>query len=436
VSLKASPLLRTLELAKLVTQVGLKEFKSGDFKSRMEQATLIAGSLSQMKGAAMKAGQLLSLDLDNYFPPEAIEILSQLQSAAVAHPSEEMIDILKKEIPKEGFSRLKNISRHPIGVASIGQVHRAQFDAKEIVLKVQYPKVADSIDSDLRILKTIAISFCTLSGRRMNLDPLFKEFRQILEQEVDYQSEAQFQKDYQKKIAKIQGRALVRYRVPSVIDEISNKKVLAMNFETGLSLRSWVLSQPQKEHKVHLAQSILGLYFHEFFEWGLVQTDPNWGNFLVESKKDQVDLVLLDFGATKKYNRLFIRNYMQLLNLAAEKNWKKIKEHAIEFGLIDPRESDEAFAAFEVMLSTAIKPFFINKQNQGYFDFADRDHILDSQVAAKNLAKKLIYSPPPYSLIFLHRKLAGVYSVLKHLEVQLDITPYWEKMRTLSEGSA
>lgn len=430
--MKSSTFGRSVELAKLVAKLGLTELRSGNMKSRFDQAVLIANSLSGLKGAAMKAGQLLSLDLDNYFPPEAIEILSQLQNAATAHPFQEIETVLTNELSSTHKSKLKNMTQLPIGVASIAQVHRAQYGNKDVAIKVQYPGVADSIESDLKILKTVAVSFCHLSGRKMNLDPLFEEFRTILNQEVNYVAEADFQKQYKSHISKLNASGSFRYRVPEIISEISTSKVLTMEFETGQSLRSWIATKPSPEQKHDLARAVLDLYFHEFFQWGLVQTDPNWGNFLVDTNNSQLTLVLLDFGASRRYESDFIKNYIMLLNLAAEKNSTALKEHAIEFGLIDRRESTAAFTALEVMLTTAIKPFFTKHSGAKHFDFADKNHSLDSQKAAKSLAEELVYSAPPYQLMFLHRKLAGVYSILKSLEVKLDISSYWQKMSDLS----
>lgn len=430
--MKSSSISRTIALAKLAAQVGIKEFQSGDLQSRYDQAVLIAKSLSSLKGAAMKMGQLLSLDLDNYFPPEAIEVLSQLQNAAVAHSFEEIENILVAELSSKNKDLLKNISKSPIGVASIGQVHKAKFKNRDIVLKVQYPNVANSIESDLKILKTIAISFCQITGRKMNLDPLFQEFRSILEQELDYSTEAQFQIRFQEKIAELSASKGFNYRVPNVIEEISSRKVLAMDFESGVTLRSWINLKPSKQDRERVAIAILDLYFHEFFEWGMVQTDPNLGNFLIDHRNSDLSICLLDFGATRLYSNEFIKNYISLLDVSSEGDSEKLKKQAVEFGLIDSRESDSAFNAFEKMINIAIKPFFAGDSDSQYFDFSDPRHVLESQAAVKSLARALVYSPPPYSLIFLHRKLAGVYSILKSLEVKFDISPYWQMMKDLA----
>lgn len=431
--MKSSSFARTFELAKLAAQVGLKEIQSNDFSSRVEQAVLIAKSLSSLKGAAMKVGQLLSLDLDNYFPPEAIEVLSQLQNAAVAQPFEDIERILALELTSEKRKLIQSVSRQPIGVASIGQVHKARYLDKDIVLKVQYADVANSVESDLKILKTLATSFCQITGRKMNLDPLFHEFRSILEQELDYEIEAKYQNLFHEKIAKLNTKAECSYRVPKTIGELSGKRILAMNFESGVPFRQWLSTKPKQSDKLKIATAVLDLYFHEFFEWGLVQTDPNWGNFLVDQKDSHLDLCVLDFGATRPYSKEFIQNYISLLDFASKNQSRDLKDQAINFGLIDPRESEAAFSAFEVMLKTAIKPFFVSQsQKSPYFDFSDRNHTLESQAAVKELSHKLIYSPPPYSIVFLHRKLAGVYSILKSLDAKLDISPYWQMMKDLS----
>jgi len=426
--MRSSAFSRSVELAKLAARVGFKELRSGDLKSRMEQAVVIANSLSHLKGAAMKAGQLLSLDLSDYFPPEAIQVLSQLQNAARAQPFTQIEEILRHELGPERLAQVHSIAEIPIGVASIGQVHRARFQDQDIVLKVQYPGVSESIDSDLKILKTLANSFLLLSGRQMSLDSLFAEFRSVLQQETDYRFEAQLQNEYRTLIQTLPPSSLIRYRVPEVLTELSTANVLALTFENGLTLRSWMATNPTSDRRESLAHAFLDLYFHEFFAWGLVQTDPNWANFLIADDGTQTTLVLLDFGATRRYSRQFIQDYIRLLALTSAGDSSGLKKHAIKFGLLDPRESSAAFVAFEQLLRTAIEPFFPNAGHENRFDFADKDHTIDSQKAGKALADELKYSPPPYGLIFLHRKLGGVYSILKHLNVKLDVTKYWQQM--------
>lgn len=426
--MKSSAFARSLELARLAAKVGFKEVRSGSLASRLDQAVIIADSLSKLKGAAMKAGQLLSLELTDYFPKEAVEVLSKLQNSAQAVDFAVIEKTLKAELGPD-FNLLQNLSRSPLGIASIGQVHRAVYKGQDIVLKVQYPGVAESIDSDIKILKTLAVAFCGVTGREMDLDPLFAEFRHLLEQEVDYLKEAEFQAEYGQRVSKLDNQLGVPCSVPTVISELTTERVLAMSYEPGVTLRHWMNQAPSAAKKEKMACTFLDLYFSEFFDWALVQTDSNLANFLVrESDGENPELVLLDFGASRRYGADFIRNYIRLLRVVAEGEFTDLRNHAIQFGLIDPRESHEAFVAFEEMLKTAIKPFFSKDGGRADFDFSDPAHALNSQRVGRNLSDKLKFSPPPHELVFLHRKLGGVYTVLKNLGVTLDVSPYWRKM--------
>ncbi len=197
-----------------------------------------------------------------------------------------------------------------------------------------------------------------------------------------------------------------------------------MDYQSGELLRRWMLKETRQELRERLAHGVLNLYFHEFFEWGLVQTDPNQANFLIREEGEVLNLVLLDFGATRKYSREFIKNYVKLLEITGEGDKQKLRKQVIEFGLLDPRESDEAFESMQTVLTVAVKPFF----RSAPFDFSDESHARNSQQSSRELASKLKYSPPPHDLVFLHRKLGGVYAVLKTLGVTIDVSPYWQKM--------
>lgn len=188
---------RSLSLLSMAAKVGSKELlnravskiPSEQAKVRVEQALIIAEHLSQLKGAAMKAGQLLSLDASDFLPEEAIEILSKLQSDAKPYDTEILKKVLIKELGNEKFKHLENFSKSPAGVASIGQVHKASLQGKDVAVKIQYPKIAESINSDLLVLKKVAQSFVTLSGKNIPLNDIFDEFKSVLINETNYEME-------------------------------------------------------------------------------------------------------------------------------------------------------------------------------------------------------------------------------------------------------
>src|SRR5690606_4701570 len=146
-------------------------------------------NLSQLKGAAMKAGQLLSLDANDYFPPEAIEILSKLQAQAEPIAWDKLREVFIEDLGEARLREFESLSTVASASASIGQVHRGRLNGRDVALKIQYPGVTDSIDSDLSILKRLAQGFLTVTGRKIDLTELFDELAIVLGQEADYRLE-------------------------------------------------------------------------------------------------------------------------------------------------------------------------------------------------------------------------------------------------------
>ncbi len=395
----------------------------GSLASRIDQARIVVEHLSHLKGAAMKAGQLLSLDTSDFLPPEVIEILSKLQSQATPHETQELRAVLLKELGKIKYGQIRNFSESPIAAASIGQVHRATIDGLDVAIKIQYPGVADSIDSDLTILKKVAQGFIAVSGKRMDMNETFKEVREVLKKETDYLQELQSLHSYSNMIRGIPGLV-----IPSAFENFTTSRVLTMSFESGLQIRDWILSNPPLAEREQIAKYVLELFCLEFAATGLVQTDPNFGNFLVRSNRTApsgVELVLLDFGATLEYSRDFRAGYARLLRDLGSNDTERIFQSAVGFGLLDPRESEESRQAFKTMIKVSLEPFDPTKQP---FRFTDPDFEKRTRDANIAFSRTLVYSPPPRQLLFLHRKLGGIFNLVKKMGVNLDLRPYWTLM--------
>ncbi len=425
---------RTFELTKLSVKVGLKELKSGDLKSRIEQAKMITETLSQLKGAAMKAGQMLSIELDDYFPPEAVQIISQLQNKGTEVDFKVVEATLKKELGLDKFKKLENIVQKPMASASIAQIHLAEYKNEKVVLKVQHPGVAKSINSDVALIKKVAQSFCALTNRKMNLNPLFAEMKSVLNQEVDFEQEVEYLKKYRKHILSISNDK-ERYHSPEPYTAMSTKKVITMSWEEGLSINDWLQTNPSQKKKEKLAHLVLNLYCHEFYHWGLVQTDPNFANFLVREEDGDIGLVLLDFGATREYDKEFRTQYLNLIkNVHALKTAKdqeaqkaEIVRIGVEFNLIDKREGPEAKDLFVEILNLAVEPFFASEKNNK-FSFGNQEYNRRAKESIRIFVSSLKYSAPPHRLLFLHRKLGGISSLLRRLDVDLELSRYWHVM--------
>jgi aarF domain-containing kinase len=158
----------------------------------------------------------------------------------------------------------------------------------------------------------------------------------------------------------------------------------------------------------------------EFFSFGFVQTDPNPGNFLITPDNK---IVLLDFGATKDYDKEFRDKYTAVLRAAYRNDYQEVLEQSFDFKLINPNESIETLDLYVAMMTSLIKPFREDRP----FAFADLDFYKESKRYAIEVTKSCKYSPPPEKLLFLHRKLGGIFQFLKQLNVELNLHQYWLK---------
>ena len=416
---------RAFELTKMATQVGLKELTSSDLQSRIEQAKIITESLGQLRGAAMKAGQLLSLDLEDYFPPEAIKILSQLQNNVAEIKDIDIQKILIEKLTPANFQKITILNKSPFAAASMGQVYRAQLkigpEQKTIpvVFKVLYPGLENSVNSDLNLLKKTMWAFCKITGRDMNLDPLFKEIETVLQNEMDYIQEKNAYLKFHE-LMKNRNWPYLKVTTPLVIPEFCSNHFLCLSYEEGPSLKEWLSNQTSIEERNNLALTLLDLYITEFFEWGFVQTDPNPGNFIVQNQT----LVALDFGATKFYDISFRQSYVKLLRAIKSLDEKRIIEEVLSFKLIDPRESKESFDTLITLLKLGVQPFL----NEAEFNFSDDQFLKENSKLSRELLAQLRFSPPPHQLIFLHRKLGGIYAILRKLQAKIDVNQFWDRI--------
>ena len=384
---------------------------------RVEQARIVTESLSQLRGAAMKAGQFLSIDAGDLLPPEAAEMLAKLQDDGQSVPFETVEQVLREELGEAGLARLTDLSPEAAAAASIGQVHRARVDGRPVAVKVQFPGVKASIPSDLAVLQKLASSWLSLAGRRIVLADVFEELQRILELEADYRHEAACLHEYRRHLAED-----ARFALPEPIDALSGERVLTMTWLDGQPFGRWMGQGPSLEAREGVARALLDLYCQEFFEWGFVQTDPNPGNFMI---LDDGRVGLLDFGATVRYDHAFRRQYVELLRAMGRGRREELIETGIDFGLLDRREGAEAREAFVEMMQAAAHPFSPSVQP---FEFQDPDYQRQARAIVFRFAGALRHTPPPRRLLFLHRKLGGLFNILKRLDVRLDMEPYWARM--------
>jgi aarF domain-containing kinase len=399
---------------------------ASELLTRIEQARLMVDSLGRLKGALMKAGQLLSIDASDVLPPEALAILSTLQAGAEPVPFELLNTVLLEELGPTWREAFDHFDEQPAASASIGQVHRGLIGGASVAVKVQYPGVQESVDSDLDVLQKVASGWLAVARRDIDLGGMFDELRSVLHSEADYRHELESQSRF---AALLVGDA--RFVVPRSLPAHSTSRVHTMTWEAGEPLGQW-LKHPNRPlaERSWLAKALLDLYCREFFEWGLVQTDPNFGNFLLRPNGRQ--LVLLDFGATLEFEPEFRRAYVRLLRAVGAGNDQRIADEGVALGLVDARESRDTRKLFATFLRTAVEPFDPTKQP---FRFRDAGYAERSRDVSRRFVRSLAFTPPPRRLLFLHRKLGGIFQLLKRLDLELDLRAYWERMVDGSSGA-
>ncbi len=418
---------RGTKLLGVASKIAIEEVSSRlkiweDEKEKLRSKVLLAQdvvkTLSQLKGASMKLGQLLSLDLGDYLPPEIVQVLGQLHAEATFLPFEKIEAILRRELG-EKYGDFEAISERPIAAASIGQVHRAKLGGRDVVIKVQYPGVAESIPSDLRLLELILKQASFLQGKRdTDLSPLLAEVQDVLLKEADYEHELRMHLKYREKF---RGSA---YHVPEPLPAYSTSKVLTQEFVEGLAITRWLETDPPAGQRREFAELLIRLYLDEIFVHGLVQTDPNPGNFIVTPEGR---LALIDFGAAREYGADFVAGYRKILLASRRGDQDALLHESERLGFIDAREGTAAKDVYVEMMDFLAAPF----RDEVPFDFTDRSYFTRSRDLSWEMSRRCKYTPPPKELIFLHRKLAGTFIFLKRLGVSIRLRDYWARV----EGS-
>ncbi|MGR5141135.1 ABC1 kinase family protein [Photobacterium sp. DNB23_23_1] len=406
--------LATRVAGSMVTE-GVKQLAQGNRPKASEllltpsNAKRVAEQLAQLRGAAMKVGQLLSMDAGDLLPPELTELLARLRAEAKAMPISQLNAVLQDEWEVDWQDRFQTFSFYPVAAASIGQVHSAtNLNGEKIALKIQYPGIKESIDSDVDNVATL-LRVSGLLPKDVDYKDLLEEAKQQLHAEADYQLEASLLKQYQQHLANDS-----RYLVPSVFDQLTTENILAMQFVDGLPVES-LADQPQhtRDQVVELAFELL---FKEMFEFKLVQTDPNFANFQFKEQTQQ--LVLLDFGATRAYPTHVAEGYQQLLSAALYHDKTCMSDALRQIGFFSqPITPSQQSAVIDLCLE-ACEPIM----TEGVFDFGQTDLAKRIRDAGSALSMKENYwHAPPADAIFFHRKLGGLYLLAARLKAKVNV---------------
>ena len=372
-------------------------------------ALRVADQLAQMRGAAMKVGQLISMDAGDMLPPELSDLLARLRSDAKSMPEKELLDLLEDEWGENWREAFIQFPLDPIAAASIGQVHKViTKDLKRLALKIQYPGIKQSINSDVDNVATL-IKMTGLLPKNMKIKPLLAAAKQQLHEEADYLLEARRMGQYAQVIADDEA-----FVMPQVDEHYSTANVLAMTFLDGVPIES-LISAPQATRD-HVASQLLRLFFKELFDFYLMQTDPNFANYQYDPDTNKI--VLLDFGATREFPAELVEGYLHLLQGAYHQDKQAVASAALKIGLSSEVLPQKVLNVVSELCFQACEPLY----GDSPYDFADTDlaRRLQEQGMALGLEKSYAHTPP-IDAIFLHRKIGGLFLLAIKLKAKIDV---------------
>lgn len=383
----------------------------GDMVLTPANARRVTARLGHLRGAAMKLGQMLSMDAGEVLPAELTAILASLRDAAPPMPPQQLRAVLDEEWGKGWRSRFRRFDVRPLASASIGQVHRAEtMDGRDMAIKLQYPGVAASIDSDLKNVAAL-LRASMLIPRDLDLAPLLHEARSQLHAEADYLREADQLEAFQRHLAGDHDFVL-----PSLHRDFCTPRVLAMDFVESVPIET-ADTAPQAERD-RIAAALIRLTLRELFEFRLMQTDPNFANYRHDPKRKRI--VLLDFGAAQPIAPDLPDRFRRLLRAGLARNREQVRGAMTEVGYFDPRAFEAQQALLLDMFDMACAPL----RQITPFDFGTTDLILRMRDKGMALGRtRDFWHVPPADILFLHRKIGGMFLLAARLRARVALAP-------------
>ena len=375
--------------------------------------TRLANRLSRMRGAAMKVGQLISMDAGEVLPPELADLMARLRDQAHFMPPKQLLEVLNRAWGSDWRKSFQTFNVRPIAAASIGQVHRATLkDGRDVAIKVQYPGIARSIDSDIANVAAL-VRMSNLIPKSFDLEPYIQEARRQLHEETDYEREGQQMRHFADLLKEDDA-----FDVPDFYADWSTPEVLTMSFLAGRPIET--VSDETKEERIRVISDLVNLTLREIFEFGVMQSDPNFANYRYNAENGKI--CLLDFGATRVLKRSAIDGYVQFLRAGLIENELELRCAANQLKLIQIGDP------FEERFMGMIRSVFDAILSAEEFDFADSN--LPEALAKEGLAlveAGFVPDQVPMDILFLQRKVGGIFLLASRMKASLPVKSFLER---------
>ena len=377
-------------------------------------AQRVADELARMRGAAMKLGQMLSMDGGEFLPRQLADILARLRSEADYMPFDQLNETMSGAFGEDWEELFYGFDAMPIAAASIGQVHRTYSpDGRDIVLKVQYPGVATSIDSDIDNIAGL-LKLSGLVPDNIDMGPLLNDAKAQLRAEANYLIEAEYLATFGEWLAEDE-----RFIVPELLPELTTEHVLAMTYIESQPID--VISGLDQDSRDTLVSAMIDLMLREFFELRMVQTDPNFANYRFQAGEGRGSadrIVLLDFGATRKFRAGFVNEYKRMIKAAIKGDGDRLLNAAEKLGYMVGSTNDDYRRFVLDIFTIALEPL----TTEGPYDFGASDMSTRlSATGADAQEFREFWNAPPTDAVFFHRKVAGMFLLAQRMDARVDI---------------
>lgn len=372
--------------------------------------------LSHLRGAAMKMGQMISLDAGDFLPPELSKILATLRDQANFMPTRQLDQVLKSEWGPDWRKQFRWFNPRPIAAASIGQVHKALTrDGELLAIKVQYPGVAKSIDSDVDNVMTL-LKVAGFAPPELEIEKLLAAAKKQLHEEADYQREGAQMEMYRQRLEGVEG-----FVVPRLHENLTRGSILAMSFEEGVSIEELENETPERRNAT--MERLMRLVARELFDFGVMQTDPNFANFRFRPSTGEI--VLLDFGACRDVDPDVSNGYRRMLQAGLNGNRDEVLAATIESGFMMPIVAEKHPERVNRMIDIVINEMREDRP----FDFGDRAFVPLLREEGMEIAKdKDTWAFPPIETLFVQRKVSGTALLGARLKAKVNIRRLTEEV--------
>lgn len=382
-----------------------------------DNAEDIYDGLKSLKGSALKVAQMLSME-KNLLPRAYVEKFSLSQFSVPPLSAPLVRKTFKKYLGKYPEDVFDEFEKDSVNAASIGQVHRAEKDGKKLAVKIQYPGVAESISSDLALVKPVAIKMFNLKGK--DSEKYFKEVEHKLVEETNYILELE-QSDEITTACTV----IPNMQFPKYYRELSSERILTMDWMEGIHLGEFTQTDFDADLGNQLGQALWDFYMFQIHKLRRVHADPHPGNFLVSSEGK---LIAIDFGCIKEIPEEFYVPYFELAKEENINNDKIFMEKLYELEILTPTDSEEELqfftALFKEMLTIFTSPF-----HKETFDFGDKVFWakianLSERYSKDEQIRKMNGNRGSKHFLYINRTFFGLYNLLHDLRAKVEVNHF------------